>query len=313
MERLPSRSRGGSWTLAGGGRGFREGVVSTDAALSEVSSVSAAVDGSLLLSARRGVLRVDPAGRITTVVRAATTSKYIELGDPRAADADRLRSDAARLSDVAAVQAGDDHTLVLTVVGGESGGYRVAMITARPDRLAVAVPPSARTLIRDGRIELVSTRRAKALVEVRRGRRVVASRRVSLRRGTTRVRLAVPHDGEAHVVRVIARTRDGAVASHQMSLIPGRTLSDVVVRRIENLVSLLGVDAESEAWITCSRQTAVRFECDNDWYSGGETTKSRATLRLRPDGLIRFRERDAQERDDLRLLLEPLTYDPRPG
>ena len=241
----------------------------------------------------------------------ATTSKYIELGDPRAADADGLRTDAARLNDVVNAQAAGDQALALTPVPGEWNAFRLALIAARPDRLAVAVPPSARTLIRDGRIELVSTRRANALVEVRRGPRVVASRRVSLRRGTTRLRLAVPHDGEAHVVRVIARTREGAVASHQMSLIPVRTLSDVVVRRIENLVSLLGVDAESEAWITCSRHTAVRFECDNEWYSGGETTNSRATLRLRPDGLIRFRERGS--RDDLRLLLEPLTYDPRPG
>ena len=281
-------------TLAGGGRGFRESGAATGVALSEISSVSAVADGSLLLSARRGVLRVDRVGRITTVVRGGDDQQVHRGGRParsrRRRPANR-RGSAERRGQRYSPPAST--TLVLTRrPRGRGAPIASRCSRRRTDRLAVAVPPSARALIRSGRLDLVSTRRAKALVEVRRGPRVIASRRVSLRRGTTRIRLEQPHDGEAHVVRVAGPhakrcggfTPDGPdPGSHAL----GRSRA-----------------GGSRTWSRCSAWTpslrpgsaaAGAPRCaSNATTSGPAATRrrtSRATLRLRPDGLIRFRER----------------------
>ena len=300
--------------LAGGGRGFREGAVATDVALDHPGIVAAAADGTVLIAAGRGVLRVGRDGRIRTVVRGAALTKFVSVGEPGIADADGLPVASARVRDVIDVHAtGDGQTLVKTIVPGKYPSVRVALIAERPARLAVALPGRNRTLLLRGHAEVMATRPAVGQVQVRRGRRVVASRRVALRRGRTRIRVRVPVSDQVHVVRVLARSRDGAIASHQLTVIPGRRLAAAVVRRLEDYISLINVDAESDAWITCRRRTPRRFRCRAEYYSGGETMWANAGLRLRDDGLIAFDESATEGLEAMRLVFEPLTYNPRPG
>jgi hypothetical protein len=300
--------------VAGGGRGFREGAVATDVALDRLTGVAAASDRTLLIAAGRGVLRLGRDGRISTVVRGAAAAKFLSVGEPGNADADGLPVAAARVRDVLGIHAmSGGQALVMTTVPGRDRTVRVALITERPERLAVALPGRNRTLLLRGHAEIVATRAAVGRVQVRQGRRVVASRRVALRRGRTRIRVRVPTSDKVHVMRVLARSRDGAIASHQISVIPGRRLAGPVVRRLEDYISLVNVDAESDAWITCRRRTPWRFGCRAEYSSGGETVWANARLRLRDDGLIAYSEPATTEREAMRLVFEPLTYNPRPG
>ena len=102
------------------------GQVTPVSALDEVLDVTALPDGPLAVSITRQVIRVGLDGSVTTLAGGgrgfreggAATSKYIEVGDPRAADADGLRTDAARLNDVVDAQAAGDQAMALTPVPG---------------------------------------------------------------------------------------------------------------------------------------------------------------------------------------------------
>lgn len=120
-------------------------------------------------------------------------------------------------------------------------GWRLALVTpvAGMDRLAVALPAEDRTL-RAGRVDVLSTLPASAHLVVRRahGGPVVADLRVPVAPGTTAI--AVPGVGASDVydIRVDAVTADGRVATAQMAVVPGTTLSRSVRRRLIRLVDV---------------------------------------------------------------------------
>lgn len=298
--------------LAGGGRGFRDGARGTDVDLGHVSAVAARADGTLLIGADRGLLRLDRDARIHTLVRAGAAEEVAAV-DPRAVSSDGRPASDVRLMGISGIDTRGGDPLVLTSVPGQDPSVRLALIAPidRSERFAVAVPSRNRQLLLRGHLEIVASRPAVARVQVSRGRRLLASRTVSVRRGRTRIRLRVPSSTETHVVRVMARTAQHAIATHQLAFIPSRTLARRVVSRLENAISVLGVDGENDAFITCRRRTPRRFACTAVWTALDAT--AHGVLQLRHDGLISYEEAAVRRRGTLKLVFEPLTFDPRPS
>ena len=309
--------------VAGGGRGFKNGAKGTDVNLGEVWAVAALRGSAILIGATRGLLRLDRDGRIQTVVRGgADACDCAAVDDARAANDDGRYVRDVRLTQISRVAALDrSQLLALTAVprGEQVSTARLALVAPidRIDRLALALPRRNRALLRQGRVEIVSTKPAMARVELFRGRHVVASKNVSLRRGGSRIRLRVKRSSTAHVLRVVATTATGATATHQLAVIPRQVLPRPVVTRIEDAISVLGTGAETDAWVGCRRRTWRRYGCVIHWVGEGERT-SPGVLSLRDDGLISFRGPRIGPRDDphvraINLVFEPLTYNPRPN
>ena len=317
MLHLDARNR--MTVLAGGGRGFNAGAKGPEVDLHDVWTVEALTNGEILIGAQRGLLRLDRGGRIHRLADAGASVGFegeIAANDPRAVNDDGRYVRDVRLTSIYRIATLDGrHPLVLTGVPGDANTYRLALIApiARVTRLAVALPRHNRTLLRDGQVEIVSTKAATARLELLRGRQVVLSRTISLRRGRTHPRLRVLPSSQVHVLRVVATTASGATAMHQLAVIPSRALARPLVTRIEDAISLLNVSSETDAELNCRRRTPRRYACVAHWVGEGEHT-SRGVLSLRADGLIRFRERASRRvRNPLNLFFEPLTYNPRPS
>ena len=308
--RLDAKADDRVTVLAGGGRGFKDGSRATDVDLGDVWAVARLADDAILIGAERGLLRLDRDGRIHTLVRGgAVACDCAAVDDARAVNDDGRHPRDVRLTKISAVETSDgEQPLVLTEVAGSDLTHRLALIAPidRIGRLAVALPRDNRTLLRHGRVDILATRRAKARLELLRGRRVLVSRTISLVRGRTRVRLRAPRSTKPHVLRVTATTSQPAVASHQLALIPSRLLTRQVLRYIEDGISVLGADAENDVEVWCRPRTQTRFACVYDPWIG---RSSRAVLRVRRDGLITFQRRG---RYPLKLVYEPLTFNPRP-
>ena len=166
-------------------------------------------------------------GRIHRLVRGGART-YVAADDRRAVNDDGQRASDVRLTQISRIDRLDgEHPLVLTEVPGPDKSRRLALIAPidRIGRLAVALPRANRRLLRRPRVELLTTRPATARIELLRGRRVVTSRTISLRDGRTRTRLRVPRSNDAHALRVVATTPQGAIATHQLTFIPSRRLA----------------------------------------------------------------------------------------
>ena len=295
--------------LAGGGLGFKDGARATDVDVGDVHAVAHQGESALLVGTDRGLLRLDAAGRIHTVVRGgAVACDCGAVDDPRAVNDDGRNARDVRLTKISKVDTLDGrHPLVLTDVAGLDVTRRLALIAPvdRAGRLAVALPRGNRTLLRRGRVEIVATAPAIARLELLSGRLVVASRRIRLVRGRTRITLRAPRTTKPHVLRLTARN-GSAIAVHQLAVIPSRLLARPVLSYIEDAISSLYADAENDASVGCRPHIATRFHCT---ISPSIGTPSRGVLRLRDDGLITFRKRGDHP---LNLVFEPLTFNPRP-
>lgn len=295
--------------LAGGGRGFREGARATDVDIGDVWAVARLRQDALLLGTERGLLRLDAAGRIHTIVRGgANPCECAGVDDPRAVNDDGRNARHVRFTKISKVDTLDGDPLALTEVAGSDLTRRLALVAplGGVGRLAVALPRSNRALLRSGHVDIIATAPASARLELLRGRHVVVAKRTSLVRGRTRITLRAPRTTRPHVLRVTARTRQGAIAGHQLTVIPSRLLARPVVRYIEDGISSLYADIENDASVGCRPPISTRFRCTISPWTGSAT---HGVLRLRDDGLITFRKGG---RYPLNLVYEPLTFNPRP-
>jgi hypothetical protein len=139
---------------------------------------------------------------------------------------------------------------------------------------------------------------------------VLATRTVTLAQGRTQFRLARSATTAPVILRVTATTADGAIASHQLAALTSQTLDRTVVRRVEDAISLLSVDAESDATVRCHRKTPRRLTCLTRWFTSEDDGTTPGVLRLRPDGLIQYQEPYPGHAPFIQIY-EPLTFNPR--
>ena len=305
-------------TLGGGSGRFHEGAPQTSVRLrpsySWPAALEAGSDRSMLLATRRGVVRVDSSGRVHTVVRQADPGQV-------ATDGRGIRATVIPSAEIDGIDMLPDGTMAFLTAPSAltREDTRVVLIAApvATSRLAVALPGRDRWLANHGRVDVLSTASATArLTLVRaRGNRVVDSRRVSLRRGRSAVRLRAPTDGDVYELVLRARASDGRIASHRLALIAGRKLARPALRRLTALVDSFGNDAVSGFTTSGCRQLAEgSWICDWDYSTEGSGSGSgRATYTLRRDGLIAYEQRNTHGRLDTRRLLEPQAKWPHGG
>jgi hypothetical protein len=302
----------GRFAVLAGGRGhFVEGGKAIGTDLGQVSAVSVQPDGALLLGTDRGLLRLDPDGSIHTLVAAGAANR-VAANDAREVSSDGSAVAGVRLMGITRVAtlSGTAEPLVLTSVPGQTARLALISTPQESGRFALALPPRNRTSLQHGSVEIIATRPATGRVEVLHGRRVLAARRVTLARGRTRIRLAMPATTTPAILRVTATTGDGAIASHQLTVMMDRTLGRTLIRRLEEAISLLSVDIESDAIVNCRRKTPRRFACTTKWFTPEEDGTTGGVLKLRPDGLIGYQER-FRGHAPFTLVFEPLTFNPR--
>jgi hypothetical protein len=295
-------------TVAGGGRGWRENAPATTVELQRVSSVQALPQGQLLVGSADGVFRIEPDGRIVTVLRGGharhvpAASHLATDGAPAAAS----RFSGIRRSDVLP----DGSLLIAQEI--HTMGTRIAMITPpeRMSRFAVALPRADRVLLRRGLLDIVSTDAASAVVKVIDRPRTIRESRVRLAAGRTRIRLRIRGTAHPLIVKVVARTNDGRVATHRLAVIVKRALSR---RAVDLLRAAIEYEKEYESpgalffLDRCRRIDRDRHRCR--WSLSTDETfgAGHATLLLRRDGLITYTERGRRGRVSDRRVLEPQT------
>jgi hypothetical protein len=265
-------------TIAGGGRGWHEGARATKVRLGEVSALAARSGGELILVGARGVLQLGTDGRIETIVPNSDNPTT-----------DGLVAGAGGVHEPEEVTVAPDGGLL--VLDGLDDEPRIAMIApATPARLAVALPPADRRLLRRGRLAVTLTRPADVSVRVRSGRRLVARiRSRTSPAGRTTLRLRIARSDKTHVAQVTARSSDGAVATHRLLFVPGSRLSGTIVDRIMREIGASAGEDVTSVGYECRRRDARRFVCDELEYEDGEfssRTRDAAHVRLGPDGLV---------------------------
>ena len=265
-------------TVAGGGRGWREGETATSVKLRTISGLLAYGAGDVLMAGARGVLRLRSDGTISTVL--PTTDNPTTDG--------LLAARAGVRAPIDVLAAPDGGLLVLDQLFANRRLLLVA--PPMPVRLAVALPPRNRISLRRGRLTLTLTRAAAVSIRVRRGRRVVVRR--SQRRfpaGRTTVRLRIPRSPLAHRVAVTARSTDGAVATHRLAFVASTRLSGTVVRRLMSAIAWQESDVGYYPQYECRRVNRKRFTCDLKEYDDfglDVVYRNAERARLGADGLV---------------------------
>lgn len=284
-------------TIAGGGRGFANGAAGTAVRFTP-TAVEPMPDGTLLIGTENhGLLRLDSRGAIHTLLGGRRT--YVDAPErPRDVATDGQPAATVGVATIERTDVLPDGEIVVLVDQDGGTGSRVAMLTepARTRRLAVALPRSNRRSIRGGTVDVVATQDADATLQVVGPRgRLVRERRLRLRRGRTSARIPPVRAGQPHLLRVIARTATGRVATHRLTFFPRLVLSRRAVQALADRVDLLlAVDDHSTSG--CRRSSRRRFRCR---VRGGDP----AAFRLRDDGLVHYTE--GRGRQGSGYLLEP--------
>jgi hypothetical protein len=297
--------------IAGGGHGWQEGAAATTVSLGSPTAVHALPDGRVLIGGNRGVLQVDPDGRIHTLVRSGDWARRPGFPDARFVDTDGRPAAEVMLNEVEDVDVLPDGSVaVLTWVPW--GGTRLAIVGPpdRMERFAVALPREDRVLLEQGRVDVVTTRPASVHITVRlpHGGPVAADVRAVVPVGRTA--LAVPPlRGTTDVYDLLgdATTADGRVAAAATAVLPGPTLSTAVLRRLVADIDLGGSGPFSDFETRRCRRTGQRaFMCRWTFVEEDEADRHGTSwFTLRRDGLIAYAEHWDRMRRVQREVLEP--------
>ncbi|HEY6886688.1 MAG TPA: hypothetical protein VI300_02875 [Solirubrobacter sp.] len=296
--------------FAGGGRGWREGAPATSVKIGPVASVRALSDGGVLLAADRGVLQIDPGGRIHTLVRGVQAPGFAGFLNQRSAGLDARPASDVVLNGVRDADVLTDGRLVaLTQV--PTGGSRLALVgdPSGLDRLAIALPAEDRVAVSHGRLDLVATRPATVHVTVREKSRTqpLADLRTWVPAGRTTLTVPAARGARVHVVHVEGVTDDGRVASADLAAIPAPKLTTSALAPLKLWVDLAYSGSfTSQDTLGCRRASPRRFRCRWVFQEEGEAgVHGSSSYTLRPDGLIDYVWRRDHGRRVQRLILEP--------
>jgi hypothetical protein len=179
--------------------------------------------GELAIAADEGVLTLGADGMLRTAVcpdRRPSFEPGLYVDGLPAASAALAAED---------VTAGPDGELLIAEF---FRGRVLAVLPDGADRFAVAVGPATARLLRDGRIEVVTSQAAKLTLSLHRGGRTVMQTAAEVDAGVSTVALPAPPAPEVYRVEVAARAADGRLAFDQLRSLAASTIPMRVARHL---------------------------------------------------------------------------------
>ncbi|HEY6890681.1 MAG TPA: hypothetical protein VI300_22955 [Solirubrobacter sp.] len=292
--------------LAGGGHGFREGGRATAAGLGVVNAVGVGAGGRVVAATERGLFSISSTGTIHRIALGAEDAGT--PADPRALTTDGRRASAAMLTGVRRIEVLRDGTIAALAEVDDHLGTRVALVApvGRGQPLAVALPASNRTSLRDGNLDVIVNHAATARVTLLRDRRVIARVHASLGVGRTRLHIRLPQTLGTYTARVTATGGHGELATHRLVFISQPRLSVGELGRLIDAAERWGSGGTWDLDINaCTPVRTDAFRCRWTLLTEDGRSIGPASFELRPDGLIRYTAEDRHGRIVSGLLLEP--------